>query len=303
MSTITTTLHSGQNAHVGAISSRAAYTIKAASGIPGRNGTSANTGDLTLSNTTITPTTNGNAVYITTGNTTANSTWSFDENGALNISGIGVLRGANNGNGPFNIVSNTYMQLQWSSDAGAIDPNANTALTNWMYVDQNGTHIENIKGTGVDQYYHSWNFDNAGQLVTPDSGTIKQNNSWTRASIASVTTDPAGVVVWSSSTNYISSVKLLIQVECAVDGDATGWHSQACEAIIASRGYANGINGYGEPHMVVYGIVHTSPDPLVAFTVRRNPTTNLIEVVGTLTAGITTAASLRLHSVEMSTRD
>jgi hypothetical protein len=89
----------------------------------------------------------------------------------------------------------------------------------------------------------------------------------------------------------------------SIVGDNTGWHSQACEAIIASRGYANNQSGYGDPVMTVYGTVYTSPTPLVTLEVQRNPSTGLIEVVGTIVADPSGSADLRIHSVELSTRD
>ena len=96
----------------------------------------------------------------------------------------------------------------------------------------------------------------------------------------------------------------MIQVEANEVGDATGWHSQVCEAIIASRGYANGFAGPGgTPVMTVYGVTYTSTSPLVTFTVQRNPTTKMIEVVGTATAAADTAPILRIYSVETSTND
>jgi hypothetical protein len=76
-----------------------------------------------------------------------------------------------------------------------------------------------------------------------------------------------------------------------------------CEAVIASRGYANSAGGpLGDPVMAVYGVTYTSTVPLVTFTVQRNPTTKNVEVVGTMTAAAT-SADLRIYSVETSTRD
>ena len=147
-------------------------------------------------------------------------------------------------------------------------------------------------------------FNENGQFKLPaGGGVIEQNNSWTKTTTPVVNIGP-GTVVWTSNVDYISSAKLVIQVEASETGDDSGWHSQACEAIIACRGYAGVFGGPGgDPQMVVYGIVHTSINPLVTFTVRRNLTTNFVEVVGTLTATAGGAADLRIHSVEMSTRD
>lgn len=149
-----------------------------------------------------------------------------------------------------------------------------------------------------------------GNLIFTDTGIdlpynlpVRQNNSWTRVTTPVVGIG-AGTIVWTSTVDYISSAKLIIQVECSEVGDSSGWHSQACEAIIACRGYAGGFAGPGgDPQMIVYGVVHTSIDTLVTFTVQRNPTTKMVEVVGTLTAAAAGAADLRIHSVELSTRD
>lgn len=157
--------------------------------------------------------------------------------------------------------------------------------------------------SGSDTTPQTWTFKTDGELQIPNQGSIRQNNSWTRT-VDPVVSVGAGSVVWTSAVDYISSAKLVIQVEGNEVGDLTGWHSQACEAIISCRGYANVYGGPGgDPQMIVYGVVHTSVDPLVTFTVQRNPTTKFVEVVGTLTAAASGNAALRIHSVEMSTRD
>lgn len=149
---------------------------------------------------------------------------------------------------------------------------------------------------------HTYLFD-GNTIVLPNDGIIQQRNSFTRTSDGAITASTPAVV-WTSAVNYISSAKLIIQVEGDEVGDLTGWHSQACEAIISCRGYANVYGGPGgDPQMIVYGVVHTSVDPLVTFTVQRNPTTKMVEVVGTPTASASNGAAVKIHSVEMSTRD
>ena len=149
---------------------------------------------------------------------------------------------------------------------------------------------------------HTYLFD-GNTIVLPNDGIIQQRNSFTRTT-DSVVSAATPTVVWTSAVDYISSAKLVIQVECDEVGDLTGWHSQACEAIIACRGYANVYGGSGgDPQMIVYGVVHTSVDPLVTFTVQRNPTTRMVEVVGTPTASASNGAAVKIHSIEMSTRD
>ena len=123
------------------------------------------------------------------------------------------------------------------------------------------------------------------------------NNSITQTSISG-TTNTTPTVVWSSTSQWISGVKMTITVEANVTGDATGWHTQSCEALIAARG-----NGTGDPQLVVYGVIHTSVGNLATFTVQRNLTTNLIELVATADAGVNGQTYLRIHSVEMASRD
>ena len=55
--------------------------------------------------------------------------------------------------------------------------------------------------------------------------------------------------------------------------------------------------------MSVYGVVHTSVDPLATFTVQRNPTTHFIEVVATPTGTAFGTLYPKVHSVELGTRD
>jgi hypothetical protein len=88
------------------------------------------------------------------------------------------------------------------------------------------------------------------------------------------------------------------------DGDETGWHSQVCEAIIASRGYVFSVPGpFGTPVMNIYGTTHTSENELVTFAVQRNAVTDLIEVVATPTAESNGTVYLRIYSIETVTSD
>ena len=143
---------------------------------------------------------------------------------------------------------------------------------------------------------------NNGNWRFQRSGALEQNGSYTRSSYSSVQNSNPSGVVWTAAYDYISSVKLVIQLETNVVGDNTGWHSQVCEAIIASRGYANG-TGVGEPVMTVYGVTYTSTQPLATFTVQRNVTTKKIEIVAARTAATTDGLYFKIHSVEMGTSD
>jgi hypothetical protein len=154
---------------------------------------------------------------------------------------------------------------------------------------------------------NNWLFDVSGETILPgilqlpSNSYIRQNHSFTRTTIESAPAATA-TVIWTASQDWISSIKLTIQVEGNVTGDATGWHVQTCEATIASRGYADGTYGYGDPEMTVYGVIHTSVSPLATFEVQRNLTTRLVEVVAT-GADINNNITVSIHSVEIGTTD
>lgn len=139
-----------------------------------------------------------------------------------------------------------------------------------------------------------------GNTTFPSQTYIRQNNSYTRtvngANISGVPT-----VIWTGTNDNITSVKMTIQIEGYEAGDTTGWHTQTCEAIIAERYWNNA--GTLDPQMTVYGVVHTSVDPLATFTVQRNPTTHFIEVVATPTGTAFGTLYPKVHSVELGTRD
>lgn len=134
------------------------------------------------------------------------------------------------------------------------------------------------------------------------NGVLTNNNSVTKTTSSIVVGGTS--VVWVASSDSVSGVKLFIQVEADQVGDATGWHSQVCEAVIASRGYASSFAGSGGiPLMSVYGITYTSTVPLVTFNVQRNATTKFIEVVATSTVAADTPPNIRIYSVETATNN
>ena len=141
---------------------------------------------------------------------------------------------------------------------------------------------------------YDWQFNNDGSLASP-------SGSWTKTTNNNLANSVLTQVVWTSTNNYISGAKLTIQVEADETGGSGQWETQVCEAIIAVRGWTNA----SQPVMSVYGVTHTSVAPLMTFTVQRNPSTSLIEIVGTRTgtASPNGNASLRIYSVETGTND
>jgi hypothetical protein len=210
--------------------------------------------------------------------------WSFNSNGSLTY--------------PDNSVQVTaYTGPNWPSQVGQGNKFLTTDgnVLSWATVTASaGTRLIN----GVNQV----DLASDGTTSFPSTAPIFQNYSYTKTTIAEVITPSS--VIWTASDDVISSVKLLIQVESNEVGDASGWHSQVCEAVIASRGYVQSENGpLGDPAMTIYGLVYTSTQPLVTFTVQRNNTNDKIEVAGTKTAATSGNPTIRIHSVEMATRD
>jgi len=139
------------------------------------------------------------------------------------------------------------------------------------------------------------------ELVLGTDGALENLGSWTKTTTNSFNGGVASQVVWTSTEDFISGAKLLIQLECDETGGVNTWETQMCEAVIAVRGHTPTTI----PVISVYGVTHTSVAPLMTFTVDRNPTTSLIEITGTRTgtASLTSNAGLRIHSVETGTMD
>jgi hypothetical protein len=146
---------------------------------------------------------------------------------------------------------------------------------------------------------YQWRFHYDGNLQLPGAGAIEHNGSYTRTSTSWFQGTDASGVVWTGTRDLVSGVKLTIQTQSPEVGDSSGSHFQTCEAIIASRGVAASGYGVGEPVMTVYGVTHTSTAPLATFSVQRNATTKLIEIVATRTAATDSGIDFRIHSVEM----
>ena len=202
---------------------------------------------------------------------------------------------------PDGVNNNQYGRVQVSGNGVRLEVSqelvGSTAYSR-LDIAPTGMALSSTDGVSTNTYLFDGN-----TIVLPNDGIIQQRNSFTRTSDG-VVSAATPTVVWTSAVDYISSAKLVIQVECNEVGDLTGWHSQACEAIISCRGYANVYGGSGgDPQMIVYGVVHTSVDALVTFTVQRNLTTRMVEVIGTPTAAANGSAAVKIHSIEMSTRD
>lgn len=249
--------------------------------------------------------------FIATKYNTGNAkTWSFDNTGVLtlpeggdivNSTGSSVLGGGGASTGDWAFSGNVAYNSV-SVDSGLyVSPGGEG--TSYVYVPGNSQSssqaiiIGNTAQTGqvtVNAYNNNWQFNADGTLAIP-------GGSWTKTTNNVLNNSVLTKVVWTSSNNFISGAKLTIQVEAEETGGIGQWETQVCEAIIAVRGYTN----TSQPVMTVYGVTHTSVAPLMTFTIQRNPSTSLIEIVGTRTgtASPNNNASLRIYSVETGTND
>lgn len=139
--------------------------------------------------------------------------WQFDDDGALNLPGVGVIR-----KDMVNIVASNYAQLQWV-DAGNIslpDPNLTTGPTNWAYIHEDGFFVNTNINVGTQ---HQWQFDNQGRLHAPGSivstigdlylaSSVGTANAWLDLPADTVSYDPTlgstgNVAIESNSNTWV----------------------------------------------------------------------------------------------------
>ena len=179
------------------------------------------------------------------------------------------------------------------NDVTLIAGGNSSANTGKIYGDVNLTG-NNISLT-ADSYSIELNNNGVVSLPSTNNNYLAQGRSRTRTIFDSVDVGTPKIV-WTSTETFISSAKLLIQVEGKEDGD-NDWNTQSCEAVIAAKG----MHGSGDPSMTIYAIIHTSIDNLTSFTVQRNSTSNLIEILATPSATSTAATQqkITIHSTEL----
>jgi hypothetical protein len=145
----------------------------------------------------------------------------------------------------------------------------------------------------------NWYFGYDGITTLP--GAIHQNYTTTKGrnylSISSGTTSD----IWVAEDLHMTSVKLTVQIESRTGSPYyDNFDTMTCEIVMAKKK----VNGtYTAAPITVYGIVHTSADPLATFSSRiiTTPGPDLGKAVLTCTpdASITHTCFVRVHSVEM----
>ena len=112
----------------------------------------------------------------------------------------------------------------------------------------------------------------SGGMSFPFGSTQRDNDSITCAT-------GVDTVIYTSTQYHTPTFKLLIRAEAYgndIDGN-TGCECQSCEMIIARS--QNGPTTSNKVASTVYGIVHTSTNPLATFSADWNPTTSRVEVL------------------------
>ena len=158
----------------------------------------------------------------------------------------------------------TYDGVKWLGRAAG-----GAAGTNSL---QNGVHTVQVSGAGALVY--------PNVALQRDTGTVQCLGN-------------ASTVVYTVSAQYQHAIRLLIQVEGSAPGNP--YDTQACEMIIAKSFRANDIAA------TVYGIVHTSAEPLATFTADWNTLTNRVDVVCTTPSANT--VNVRTFATEITTSD
>ena len=94
----------------------------------------------------------------------------LDDQGALDLTVNGVIRN----DGPVNMVSNNYVQMQYiNGPVLGVDPNATTDITHWIYVNGEGAVIETNRNDP--NGYYNWSFDPQGNFNVANNIVLGAN--------------------------------------------------------------------------------------------------------------------------------
>jgi len=153
---------------------------------------------------------------------------------------------------------------------------------------EEGISLEAVDATDpLNPITHQWHFGINDTLAYPNSAL--QRGTATVQCLGNAST-----VVYTASSQYQHTIRLLIQVEGFV-GAAAQYDTQACEMIIAKSFRANDVAA------TVYGIVHTSVAPLATFSAEWNALTSRVEVLCTTPSA--NDVYVRTFATEITTSD
>jgi hypothetical protein len=163
-------------------------------------------------------------------------------------------------------------------------------IANQGYTNSQGLY--NNGGVGININNGTWNFkqdiNNAENTSGSDNLYISNPNNtrtvspWNKFCAPNVDT-----VVYTATNDWVSSIKLFLMAEGSPDGAPQDWSqywdTQSTDAIVVSTPNSSNVN-YLLPAITVYGRVYTGAAPVATFSVRRNLTTNRLEVLARPTA-------------------
>jgi hypothetical protein len=101
-----------------------------------------------------------------------------------------------------------YAQLSWGANT---DGNYSSAYPNsdpkasYLWVDKDGTHVQNIDYTTSTSYYYQWNFDRKGNLTLPNNSLISDADTSLNIYTLNTATIRAGTEVWWSQYGDITN--------------------------------------------------------------------------------------------------
>lgn len=238
--------------------------------IAGVSGGGASTGNITFSDTTLTST-NGDVKIHFEPSASPAVEFNFSQSGNLTIPSNLVC------NGHMNIVTTQYNDIDlYTNDwnGGGVEV--------WLQ------HNDKVS-ISTDNGNYTWNFTNNGEFQFPNN--VKQVNTGTVICDANMDT-----VIYTGTTQYQHTFKLLLKVEGMENDGQTGWDTQSCEMMIAKSFRNDAVAGS------VYGLVYTSTNPLATFTTRWNASTSRIEVLCRPTSTLY-GVEVRSFVTEMPTSD
>ena len=190
----------------------------------------------------------------------------------------------------YNVVSETY-ENSWTFDAAG-----NLTLpAGGDIVDSTGTSV--LGGGSGNPFNQDLNTSNNVSFNNIETNKINQN--WSNfTKVTGYQNIPSGQTsdIWTSENQYMTSAKFTIQFE-ARTGEPyyNNFDTMTCEIVMAKKMLNN---VWTAAPITVYGIVHTSENPLATFSSRIDGSGNAV-LTCTPDPSITTYSYLKVHSVEM----
>lgn len=217
-------------------------------------------------------------------------TFSYDSN--TNTLTADVTGGANTGNISFvnddmydlNGITIENADLTHGATAAVVIPANGSSGAAQL----NNTYGSVIITSGAGNVTQQWEFGGDGVLTSPNQATQHDTSS---------VMCPVGVdtVIYTAPSPWKYTIKLLIQAE-GNETQGQQWDTQSSEMIVAKSWRNDTVVAS------VYGVVHTSVDPLVTYSARWNATLSRVEVLARPTSA-TFNIYVRTFATEIVTSD